>query len=115
MTHIINEYPLKSNRCQGKKKQYAIGMLVYPGRDDNSPKWNYLFGACMISHQLKKNVWFKNNCDIIILTPDITDKNVISLIYQVFDVHVIYSISLNLIFLLSPTRHCGGVVNTLPC
>ena len=93
------------------KKIYAIGLLVYPGKVE--PKWNYLFGACMIYHQLIKNEWFKKNCDIIILTPEISDQLILSLIKKIFDIHVIYHTSLNTKFPFATNPRWYGVFNKL--
>lgn len=93
------------------KKKYAIGMLVYPGRSD--PKWNYLFGACMISHQLKKNKWFQENCDIIVLTPVIYDKHITTLINNIFDFHATYHDNLSLVNPFETNPRWYGVFNKL--
>lgn len=111
MTDLHKKYPLKLNRYTNNKKKFAIGLLVYPGIKD--PKWNYLFGACMISYRLKKNDWFKNNCDITILTPNIDDPLILSLIKNNFDVHAIYSKSLNTEFPFKTNPRWYGVFNKL--
>lgn len=111
MIDTPNKYPLKICRYFGNKKKFAIGLLVYPG--NNNPKWNYLFGACLISHQLKKNIWFRENCDIIILTPEIENDIVKSLIKKIFDVHVIYTLSLNTNFPFKTNPRWYGVFNKL--
>ncbi|ARF08764.1 hypothetical protein Catovirus_1_814 [Catovirus CTV1] len=107
---IDNKYPIKINRY-AKKKKYAIGMLVYPGL--NESKWNYLFGACMVSYRLKKNDWFKQNCDIIILTPVVENTTVLSLIKKNFDVHAVYSTSLNTEYPFKTNPRWYGVFNKL--
>lgn len=111
MTKLINKYPIRIIKQSQNRKKYAVGLLVYPGIKD--PKWNYLFGACMISQQLKTEEWFKKNCDIIILTPEIDDPIVLSLIHKVFDVHAIYLNTLNIKFSFKTNPRWYGVFNKL--
>lgn len=108
--NIISKYPLKIIKKSTKKRKYAVGMLVYPGVNNN---WSYLFGACMNAIQLKKNDWFKNNCDIIILTPKISDDIVFSIIRKVFDVHIIYENGLDVKGSLNSVVRWNGVFNKL--
>jgi len=93
-----------------KKKEYAIGMLVYPSIDN---AWNYFFGAVAIVHQLKKNLWYLKNCDFAILTPKIENNDVLRIINDIFDLHVTYSdsLKLNSKFTFNPKWH--GVFNKL--
>lgn len=108
--NILLNYPINLIRFN-EKKQYAVGLLAYPGKKD--PKWSYLFGACMIANQLKKNSWFKNYCDIIVLTPPIEEKHINVLLSKVFDVHAVYEKSLNMNFPFDTNPRWYGVFNKL--
>jgi hypothetical protein len=93
-----------------EKNIYGVGMLVYPGIDNN---WNYLFGAILIVHQMKKDIWFQKNCDFLLLTPKINDIQVINLINRVFDMYVIYNKSLKLNSDFTFEKKWHGVFNKL--
>lgn len=103
-------YNIQLDRFSPKKK-YAIGMLAYPGPSE--PKWNYLFGACMISFRMKSEIWFRDNCDIIVLTPTINDYSILSLIKNCFDVHATYTKPLNTKFSFKTNPRWYGVFNKL--
>lgn len=108
---LHNKYTLNVNKYNINNNKYAIGLLAYPSI--NEPKWNYLFGACMISYRLKKCEWYKNNCDIILMTPVIEDNNILSLIEKIFDIHISYNNSLNTEFTFNTEPKWYGVFNKL--
>ena len=106
----MDQYEITVSRFTPKKK-YAIGMLVYPGPSD--PKWNYLFGACMISSVMKTEKWYSHYCDIIILTPEIVDQDIVTIIKKCFDVHATYKKPLNTEFSFKTNPRWYGVFNKL--
>lgn len=115
LDRIYMSTDIKINRIN-KKKDYAVCMLVYPDKFNKESEWNYFFGAVMVVHQLKKNTWFRENCDFVILTPEIGANNgdVLRMIKLVFDAHAIYKKSLQLdnnLFEYSERWH--GVFNKL--
>lgn len=117
---IFTNIPSIKFNLNNKAKTYAIGLLVYSSPDvttQTDPKWNsrwdYLFGACMIYKQFKKNTWFQEKCDIIVLTPYNTDQMIINFINNNFDGYATYEKSLFMEHPFNYVKRYNGVFNKL--